>query len=147
MGLELNGTHQLLACAGNMLRDNVHTMNKSTETFIDVSKETGLEINIEKTKYMFLSRHQNAGQNWDIKIANGSVENVYQLKYLGTTVANQHFILEGIKRRPNSGNAYYHSIQNLLSSCLLSKNVKITIYKTIILLVDLNGCETWSLTL
>jgi hypothetical protein len=51
-----------------------------------------------------------------------------------------------IKRRLNSGNACYHSVQNLLSSCLLSKNVKVSIYKTIILPVVLYVCETWSLT-
>jgi hypothetical protein len=52
-----------------------------------------------------------------------------------------------MKRRLNSGNACCHSVQYLLSSCLLSKNVKITIYKIIILPVVLYGCETWSLTL
>jgi hypothetical protein len=56
-------------------------------------------------------------------------------------------IQEKIERRMNSGNACYHSVQSLLSSCLLSKNVKIRIYKTIILLVVLYGSETWSLTL
>jgi hypothetical protein len=55
-------------------------------------------------------------------------------------------IQEEIKRRLNSGNACYHLVQNILSSCLLSKNLKIRIYKTIILPV-LYGCETWSLTL
>jgi hypothetical protein len=55
-------------------------------------------------------------------------------------------ILEEIKRRLNSGNACYHSVQNLLSSRLLSKIVKVRIYKTIILPVVLYGCETWSLT-
>jgi hypothetical protein len=54
-------------------------------------------------------------------------------------------IQEEIKRRMNSGNACYHSVQNLLSSRLLSKNVKVRIYKTIILPVVLYGCETWSL--
>jgi hypothetical protein len=49
---------------------------KNTETLTDASKEVGLEINGEKTKYMLLTRHQNAGQNWDIKIANRSFENV-----------------------------------------------------------------------
>jgi hypothetical protein len=107
----------------------------------------GLEINIEKTKYMLLSRHQNVGQNWDIKIANRSLENVSQFKYLGTTVTNQNLMQEEINRRLNSGNACYHSVQNLLSSRLLSKNLKIRIYKTIILPVVLYGCETWSLTL
>jgi hypothetical protein len=56
-------------------------------------------------------------------------------------------IQEEIKRRLNLGNACYHSVQNLLSSHLLSKNIKITIYKTILLPVVLFGCETWSLTL
>jgi hypothetical protein len=71
---------------------------------------------------------------------------VSQFKYLGTTVTNKNLIQEDIKRRLNSGNACYHSVQNLLSSRLLFKNVKVRIYKTIILPVVLYGCETWSLT-
>jgi hypothetical protein len=94
---------------------------------------------------MLLSRHQNAGQNRHIKIANRSFENVSRLKYFGTTVTNQNFIQEEIKKRLNSGNGCYHTVQNLLSSRLLLKNVKIRIYKTIILPVVLYGCETWSL--
>jgi hypothetical protein len=62
------------------------------------------------------------------------------------TVTNQNLIQEEIKRRLNSGNACYHSVQNLLSSRLLSQNVKVRIYKTIILPVVLYGCEIWSLT-
>jgi hypothetical protein len=73
---------------------------------------------------MLLSRHQNVGQNQDIKIANRSFENVSKFKYLGTTVTNQNLIREEIKRRLNSGNACYHSVQSLLSSRLLSKNLK-----------------------
>jgi hypothetical protein len=108
--------------------------------------EIGLEINIVKTKYMLLSRHQNTGQNQDIEIASRSFENVSQFKYFGMTVKNQNCIQEEIKRS-NSGNACYHSVQSLLSSRLLSKNLKMRIYKTIILPVVLYGCETWSLTL
>jgi hypothetical protein len=63
------------------------------------------------------------------------------------TATNQNLMQEEIKRRLNSGNACYHSVQNLLSSCLLSKNLIIGIYETIILPVVLYGCETWSLTL
>jgi hypothetical protein len=70
-----------------------------------------------------------------------------QFKYLGMTVTDQNFIQEEIKRRPVSGNACYHSVQNLFSSRLLLKNVKVRICKTIILPVALYGCETWSLTL
>jgi hypothetical protein len=72
---------------------------------------------------MLLSRHQNVGQNRDIKIANRSFENVSQFRYLGTTVTNQNLIQEKIKRRLNSGNSCYHSVQNILSSRLLSKNL------------------------
>jgi hypothetical protein len=95
------------------------------ETLIDTSKEVGLEVNTEKTKYMLLSHHQNAGQNYDIKIANGCFENVAKFRYLGTTVTNQNLIPEEIKRRLNLGNACYHSVQNLLSSRLLSKYIKV----------------------
>jgi hypothetical protein len=59
VGLKLNGTHQLLAHADdvNLLGDNIDTIKKNTETLIDANKEVGLEINVDKTKYMLLSRH------------------------------------------------------------------------------------------
>jgi hypothetical protein len=69
VGLKLNGIHQLLAYADdvNLLGDTIATIKKNRETLIDASKEVGLEINVEKTKYMLLSRRQNVGQNRDIK--------------------------------------------------------------------------------
>jgi hypothetical protein len=81
VGLKLNGTHQLLAYADdvNLLGDNIDTVKRRTETLTDVNKDAGLEINVEKTMYMLLSRHQNVGQNRDIKIANRSFENVSQI--------------------------------------------------------------------
>jgi hypothetical protein len=60
---------------------------------------------------------------------------------------NQNSIQEEIKNRLKSGNASYHSVQNLLSSDLLSKNIKIKVFRTVTLPVVLYGCETWSLTL
>jgi hypothetical protein len=72
---------------------------------------------------------------------------VVQFRYLGTTITNQNLIQEEIKRTFNSGNACYHSIQNLTYSHLLTKSIKIRIHKTIILPVVLYECETWSLTL
>jgi hypothetical protein len=66
----------------------------------------------------------------EIKISKRSFENMAQFRYLGTTVTNQNLLQKEIKKRLNSGNACYHSVQNLLSSRLLSKNVKIKIYRT-----------------
>jgi hypothetical protein len=83
----------------------------------------------------------------DIKIAYRPFENVSQFKYLGTPVTNKNLIQEEIKRRFNYGNACYHSVQNLLPSRLLTKNIKIRINKTILLLVVLYGYETWPLAL
>src|SRR5215510_7903453 len=82
-----------------------------------------------------------------MKIDNSSIERVEEFKYLRTTLTNQNSIQEEIKSRLKLGNACYYSVQNLLSSSLLSKKLKIKIYRTINLPVVLYGCETWSLTL
>jgi len=96
---------------------------------------------------MVMSRDQNAGRTHSMMTDNSSFERVDEFKYLGTTFTNQNSIQEEIKSRLKSGNACYHSVQNLLSSSLLSKNLKIKIYRNIILPGVLYGCETWSLTL
>jgi len=79
-----------------------------------------------------------------MKTDNRSFERVEEFKYLGTTLNS---IPEEMKSILKSGNACYHSVQNLFSSSILSKNLKIKIYRTIILPVVLYGCETWLLTL
>jgi sorting nexin-29 len=139
VGLELNGTHQLLVYADdvNLLGDSVNTIKENIRTHSEASRDTGLEINAEKTKYMIMSRHPNLGQNQNIRIANELFENVTKFKYLGTTLTNQNDIHDDIKSRLNSANACYYSVQNLLSSRLISKNLKIKICKTVILLVVL----------
>jgi hypothetical protein len=78
--LKLNGTHQVLVYADddNLLGDNIDTIKKNTEMFIDASKETGPQVNVEKPNYMLLSHCQNNGQNHDTKISNRSFENVSQ---------------------------------------------------------------------
>ena len=116
-------------------------------TFFKSRKEIGLEVNAEKTRYMVMSRDKNAGQNGYIQIGNKSFETVEQFKCMWTTLTDQNSIREGIKSRLKSANACYHSVQNLLSSSLVSTSVKMKIHRTIILPVVLYGCETLSPTL
>jgi hypothetical protein len=82
-----------------------------------------------------------------MKTDNSSIERVEEFKYLVTTLTNQNSIQAQIKSSSKLGNACYYSVQNLLSSRLLSKNLKINIYRIIILPLVLYGCEAWSLTL
>jgi hypothetical protein len=112
MELKLNGTQQLLVYADgvNLLDDNMDVI-KNTQTLIDASKEIGQEVKTEKTKYMLLSRHQNAGQNHDVKIVNRCVGNVAEVRYFETAVRDKNLIQEEIKRRLNSCNGCYTSIQ------------------------------------
>jgi hypothetical protein len=147
--LKLNGTYQFLVYADdvNILGGCVQAIKKNTEALVVASKEIGLEVNAEKTKYMVMSRNPNSGQNHNIEIDNKSFERVEQFKYLGSTLTNRNSIQEEIKSTLKSGSACYHSVQDLLSSSFLSKNSKIKMYRTIILPVVLYGCETWSLTL
>jgi hypothetical protein len=139
----------LLASADdfNILGRSVHAVKKNAEALETPNKEIGQEVNADKNKYMVMSRDQNAGRNYSIKIDNSSFERVAEFKCLETNLTNQNYIQEEVKNRMKLGNACSYSVQNLLSPSLLSKNLKIRIYRTIILPVVLYGCETWSLTL
>jgi len=98
-------------------------------------------------KYLVMSGDQNTRQSQNITIDYSSFEGMEGFKYLGATLSNKNSIQAEIKSSLKSGNACYHSVQNVLSSSSLSNNKKIKIYRTIILSFVLYGCETWSLTL
>jgi hypothetical protein len=122
-GLILNGTHQILAYAYDVIivEENIDTVQKNTVALLDASKEVGLEVNPEKTKYMLVSTCQNVGQRQSIKFANRSFGSVVKFKHVGTTLKNQNCIQEEIKSRLNSGNACYYSVQSLLLATIRFK--------------------------
>ena len=97
----------------------------------------GLAVNTEKTKYMEIGRHRGMTANEHIRICSNSYEKVKTFKYLGSLLTNQNYIQKKIKCRLKAGNSLYYSLQTPLSSRLLPKNLKIKIYKTIILSVVL----------
>jgi ribosomal protein L30E len=105
----------------NVLDGMVHTVKINTETLVVVSKESRVVVNADTTKYVVMSRDQNEGRNHNMKTDNLFLKRVEVFKYLGTNVTNQNFIQEEIKSRLKSGNACYHSVQNFLSSIVLSK--------------------------
>jgi len=92
----------------NILRGSVHTVKENAEALVVATKEIGLEVNADKTKYMIMSRDQNAGRSHSMKIDNSSIKRVEELKYLGTTLTNKNSIQEEIKSRLKLGNACYY---------------------------------------
>jgi hypothetical protein len=84
------------------LGGSIHTIRKNTEALLIASKEVGLEVNAEKTKYTVMPRDQNVRQNGNMQIGNKSFETVEQFKYLGTTLTNQNSIYGEIKSRMKS---------------------------------------------
>ena len=105
--MKLNCTHQHLvyACEFNILGRSVRTIKKNVEDLFVASKDIGLDVNVNKTKYMVMSRDQNAGRSHNKEIDNSSFNSVELFKYLVTTLPNQNSIQEEIKARLASGNA------------------------------------------
>jgi hypothetical protein len=117
VSLELNGAYQLLDDDDdNLLGISINIVKGNSETLLQSSRDNGLEISAEKTKYMVMSHDLNSGQNQNIRLPNESFENVAKFKCLGMTLTNKIDIHNEIKSRLNSGNACYYLIQNILSS-------------------------------
>jgi len=89
-GLKLNCTHRRLIYANdvNILGGCIHTLQENTEALVSATRETGLEVSADKTKYMAMSRDQNAGRIHSVRIDNSTFERVEEFKYLGTTLTN-----------------------------------------------------------
>ena len=90
-GLKLNSTHHFLAYADDLLGGSVDTVKKNAEALVAATKEIRLKVNAHKTKYMTVSRGQNAGRIHSMKSDNSSIERVEEFKYLGTTVKKSVF--------------------------------------------------------
>ena len=88
----------------------MHTVKERAEALVVATKEIGLEVNVDKTKYMIMSRDQNAGRSHSMKTDNSSIERVEEFKYLGTMLTNKNSIQEEIKSRLKLGNACYYSV-------------------------------------
>ncbi|PSN39681.1 hypothetical protein C0J52_14417 [Blattella germanica] len=123
-GVQLNGIHKLL----EILKDHMHILRSNT-------RKLRLDVNINKTKYMVIRRNASCNANGQLMTNKGNFEEVAEFKYLGAFITNRNEIQEEIKHRLNFGNACYYALQRLLSSQLLSKNIKLKI------------CEIWTLTL
>ena len=120
----------------NILGGNVHTVKENAEALVVATTEIGLDVNADKTKYMIMSRDQNAGRSHSMKIDNSSFERVEEFKYLGTTFTNKNFIQEEIKSRL----LLFGTKSFVFQFAIKMLNIKI--YRTIILPVVLYGCET-----
>ena len=127
----------MLADDVNLIGGDIRTIERNAKVSLNASKDIGLAVDRGKTKYMEIGHHRGMIANEHIRIDSNSYEIMKSFKYLDSLVTYQNSIQEEIKCK----------LKTLLSSRLPSKNLKIKIYKTIILPVVLYGCEAWSLTL
>ena len=93
----------------NILGGSIHTLKENAEALVAATREIGLDISADKTKYMVMSRDQNAGRIHSVRIDNSTFERVEEFKYLGTTLTDQKSIAVEMKSRMRSGNAHTHT--------------------------------------
>ena len=110
-------------------------------SYLDITARKIIIMCILVNIYLFMYRNQNTGRIHSVRIDKSTFERMEEFKYLGTTLTNQNSTAEEIKSRLRSGSACYHSVQNLLSSRLPSKNLKIKIFRTIICLLFCVGVK------
>ena len=104
-----------------IISEQPHPLTDGTEALVVATKEIGLEVNADKTKYLIMYRDQNAGRSDNMKIYNSSIERLEEFKYLGTTLLNQNFIPEEIKSRLMLVIACYYSVQKLFFQFAIQK--------------------------
>jgi hypothetical protein len=114
------------------LGGSIHTLNKYKEALLFASKEKGLEVNAEKTKYILMCLAKNAGQNHNIQKGNKSSERVGKLRYLVTTLTDRNSIYEEMKTRLRLKNSCYHWVQSFVFQFAI-QNIKIKVYRIITL--------------
>jgi hypothetical protein len=113
------------------------------DVLLNSSKDVGLAINIGKTKYKEVGRRRMLMTNELITVGSNSYEKVNIFNFLGSLLTNQNYIHVEIRYTLKAGQSCYYSFQSLLSPRLLSKNLKMKIYETLILPVVLYGVREW----
>jgi predicted nucleotide-binding protein (sugar kinase/HSP70/actin superfamily) len=109
----------------NMLGGSVCTIKRNAEALVVASKAIGLEVNTDKTKYMVMSGDKIAGRSHNMN-DNSSLGSVEHFRYFGTQLTNENSVQEEIKSGLTSRNAWNLSVQNLLSSRFVFKNINLT---------------------
>ncbi|KAI5722453.1 hypothetical protein M8J76_008557 [Diaphorina citri] len=147
-GIHLGDRHKIFAYADDIVLagENEQELRRLLVELVEAAARVGLTINQKKTKYLVLQRGQIRESQQFLRIGQYSFERVQCFKFLGVHIDDQNQRQTEMQIRLNNANKAYHSLRSLLSSRLLSRNSKLTLYNTIIKPVLLYGSETWSVT-